>query len=41
MNGKTHTVRFHGDDSMSSHVDKKVNDEFSMWLMNNVENMEK
>ena len=32
VNGKTHTVRFHVDDLMSSHVDEKVNDEFSMWL---------
>ena len=31
-NGKTCTVRFHVDNSMSSHADKKVNNEFSMWL---------
>ena len=27
-----HTVRFHVDDLMSSHVDKGVNDEFFKWL---------
>ena len=32
VNGNTHTVRFHVDDSMSSHVDSKVNNKFSMWL---------
>ena len=31
VNGKTHTVRFHVDYSMSGHVDKKVNDKFLMW----------
>jgi hypothetical protein len=29
---KQHTVRFHVDDLMSSHVDPKVNDEFAVWL---------
>ena len=28
INGKLQTVRFHVDDLMSSHVDKKVNDDF-------------
>ena len=28
----THTVRFHVDDLMSSHMDGKVNDEFPAWL---------
>ena len=32
VNRNTHTVRFHVDDLMSSHMDSKVNDEFSMWL---------
>jgi hypothetical protein len=32
VNGKQHTVRFHVDDLMSSHVDSKVNDEFERWL---------
>ena len=32
VNGKTHTVRFHMDNLMSSHVDKKVNDQFLTWL---------
>ena len=32
VNGKTHTVRFHVDNLMSSHVDEKVNDKFSTWL---------
>jgi hypothetical protein len=29
---KQHTVRFHVDDLKSSHVDRKVNDEFHHWL---------
>ena len=32
VKGKQHTVRFHVDDLMSSHVDSKVNDEFAKWL---------
>ena len=32
INGKQHTVRFHVDDLMSSHVDPKVNDKFHAWL---------
>ena len=32
VDGKQHTVRFHVDDLMSSHVDPKVNDEFLIWL---------
>ena len=32
IDGKQHTVRFHVDDLMSSHMDPKVNDEFLMWL---------
>ena len=32
VNGKQHTVRFHVDDLMSSHVDPKVNDRFLAWL---------
>ena len=31
INGKQHTVRFHVDDLMSSHIDPKVNDEFHQW----------
>ena len=30
--GKTHTLRFHVDDSMRSHTDKKVHGKFSVWL---------
>jgi hypothetical protein len=32
VRGKQHTVRFHVDDVMSSHCDKRVNDEFEDWL---------
>ena len=32
VKGKQQTVRFHVDDLMSSHVDKKVNDKFLKWL---------
>ena len=32
VHGKQHTVRFHVDDLMSSHVNKKVNDKFLKWL---------
>ena len=32
MNGNQHTVRFHIDDLLSSHVDPKVNDRFQEWL---------
>ena len=32
VNGKQHTIRFHVDDLMSSHIDPKVNDEFYKWL---------
>jgi len=32
INGKQHTVRFHVDDLLSSHVDPKVNDKFLSWL---------
>ena len=32
VEGKQHTVRFHVDDLMSSHVDSKVNDKFQEWL---------
>ena len=28
VDGKQHTVRFHVDDILSSHVDRNVNDEF-------------
>ena len=35
INGKQHTIRFHVDDLMSSHVDKKVNDNFHKWLNKN------
>ena len=34
-NEKQHTVRFHVDDIMSSHVNKKVNDKFLEWLNRN------
>ena len=32
VNGKQHTVRFHVDDLMASHMDSKVNDKFLKWL---------
>ena len=32
VNGKQQTVRFHVDDLMSSHEDKRVNDKFLKWL---------
>jgi len=32
INNKQHTIRFHVDDLMSSHVDKCVNDDFFEWL---------
>ncbi|MGC9161842.1 reverse transcriptase domain-containing protein, partial [Acidithiobacillus sp.] len=32
VNNKQHTVRFHVDVLMSSHVDTKVNDNFEKWL---------
>ena len=35
MNGKQHSVRFHVDDLMSSHVNRKVNDKFAEWLNRN------
>ncbi|MGC9193778.1 MAG: hypothetical protein ACP5FQ_07825 [Thermoplasmata archaeon] len=30
VNNKQHTVRFHVDDLMSSHVDTKINDKFEI-----------
>jgi len=32
VNGKQHTIRFHVDDVLSSHVDSNVNDQFLKWL---------
>jgi len=32
VKGKQHTIRFHVDDVMCSHMDPKVNDEFLKWL---------
>ena len=32
VEGKQHTVRFHVDDLMSSHMKPKVNDDFEVWL---------
>ena len=32
VKSKQHTVRFHVDDLMSSHIDTKVNDKFEEWL---------
>ena len=32
VNGKQHTVRFHVDDLMASHMNPKVNDKFLEWL---------
>ena len=32
INGKQHTVKYHVDDLMGSHVDPKVNDNFLKWL---------
>ena len=34
IGGKQHTVRFHVDDLMSSHVNRAVNDSFLVWLNN-------
>ena len=31
VKGEQHTIRFHVDDVLSSHVDKKVNDDFGKW----------
>ena len=31
-NGSQHTIRFHVDDVMSSHINPKVNDDFDEWL---------
>ena len=31
-NGSQHTIRFHVDDVMSSHINPKVNDDFDRWL---------
>ena len=31
VTGKQHTIRFHVDDVLLSHVDRKVNDEFGQW----------
>ena len=31
VKGKMHTVRFHLDNLMSSHVDEKVNNKFPVW----------
>ena len=33
VRGKQHTIRFHVDDLMSSHVDPEVNKEFHAWLV--------
>ena len=30
--GSQHTVRFHVDNLMSSHIDKRINDRFLKWL---------
>jgi hypothetical protein len=32
INGRQHTIRFHVDDLMSSHVDPQVNDQFQDWM---------
>jgi len=32
VNGKQHTIRFHVDDVLSSHVESNVNDQFLKWL---------
>jgi len=32
VDGKQHTIRFHVDDLLSSHIDPKVNDRFADWL---------
>lgn len=34
INGKQYTIRFHVDNLMSSHGNKKINDEFEKWLNN-------
>ena len=35
IDGKQHTIRFHVDDVMSSHIDPKINDDFEAWLQAN------
>ena len=35
VNGKQHTIRFHVDDILSSHIDPKVNDDFHKWAQSN------
>ena len=32
VKGETHTMQFHVDDPISSHMDEKVNNEFLFWL---------
>ena len=41
VKGKQHTVRFHVDDIMSSHVDSRVNDKFLEWLNRNYGNLKR
>ena len=41
IKGKQHTVRFHVDDVLASHMNSKVNDDFKDWLNKNMVNMEK
>jgi len=41
VTGKQHTVRFHVDDILSSHVDTNVNDEFLKWLNDKYGGMKK
>lgn len=41
VNGKQHTIRFHVDDVMSSHINPKVNDKFENWLNRNYGGLKK
>ena len=38
-NNNQHTIRFHVDDILSSHVDAKVNDKFAKWTQKNMERL--
>ena len=40
INGHQHTVRWHVDDVMASHVDSEVNDEFVKWVKSKYEDLE-
>ena len=41
IDGHQHTIRFHVDDLMASHIDKAVNDKFEKWLEEKYGKLEK